>query len=389
MAFFICIDNKTKSMILFNFSKETAMNIKDETKYKEMLATCDTLNVSLPAYKQEGVQNAFRLIECHLREQFKYNYDDKVPAVALTRDNAVINSLIQKLESVCQKAKEEIINCKKTIEHINEGELKHNKLNGSYDFRYKIEVKTRIRQLKSFESVELMIQFIKQFVLPLPQGSKFPLIITGNINKIDDTEFKTYGGNLTGTVNATGQFNGSYTPMKTYQVKGDIHHIYLSLHDKFFDSFPAPYSMATMIQIYSKKTFNTDLNYDLEPGNHYVILECSPKETDPLLHSIVQAMIDVKHFGIWQAHARKNHNSVQGQYHKKSGFLKSLFGGDTNPYYPLNNQIKSFLEKELTQKRTRDAEEEKLESQMEEQHKQKVEEKFQADLKERYPKSST
>jgi hypothetical protein len=342
------------------------MNIKYETKYKEMLESCNEINLQGSWKKKQGVDNAFRLIECHLREQFTYDYD--ILTVPLKRDDSVIDSLIKELEKFHQKAKDDAAFWQRQVENEREEMLN---AQGFHSPREMFECAKSLREAQNLEKVGFKIRFLKELVLSLPHGSRFPLIITGNIMKMDDSVIKTYGGTATGTISSTGQFNGTYTPVTAYSAKGKILHAFLFFKDSLSDCFPISHFVKEMPQLYSKRTFNTDLDYDLDAGTFYTIVECTPHETDPMYQSVIQGLIDPNLLGLWQAHARKNYKSVQGQQSKKTGLLNALFSQSRPEYSPFNLKVKQFIKKEL-EIRAKETEQEKL---LEKQYNEKMADK--------------
>lgn len=335
------------------FPKRPTMNIKYEAKYKEMLASCDNMNKN--SSDSLAIANAFHLIESHLREQFTYEFN--VPATPLTRDDNVIKNLMFKLEQVCQKAKESIAIAQSKLDKYAPIEYDY------YALEHYQDIFKELNKYKKFKEVEFKLQFLKQIVLPLPRGSNFPLICSSKTSELDDSKIKTYSGTVSGTVSSTGHINGRYNQGGAYTVKGDTLHTYLHFNNYFDYSFPTSHFLtSTMHQIYSTKTFNTDLGYDLDKGSYYVVVECRPGEKDPLYQSTIQALIDPKHFGIWQAHSRENYKTIQGQ--KQNGFFKNMF--KANPYAPYNMQVKKLLEQFLSQKQQEQSAEELLKKQFQE-----------------------
>lgn len=341
------------------------MNVKYEAEYKKMLESCNKMNCFY--FESKDISNAFHLIESHLREQFTYDFN--LPPEPLVRDNNIINSLLAKLEKVCEEASKAIKGDEETLNYY--WSLREKEGSHTAYMREMNDTQKDIFSFKKFRYVEIMVKFIKEFLLPIPQGQKFPLFIFSNFGEVSNSEFRSVSGSVSGTVSSSGKFNGTYNPGGTYTVKGQNMHSFLFLTEKMYNAFPMTYFFqkqhkSSMVQLYSNRTFKTDLGYDLEKGGFFAIIECTPRETDPMFQSVVQGLVDSEHFGLWQAHAKKNFNSVQGQQPKKTGFL-GLFGESRPTYSPFNYPVKKFLEREFTQlKQLEESEKESREKEREE-----------------------
>jgi hypothetical protein len=333
------------------------MNIQYETKYQEMLKSCD--NISVYEQKSKAIENAFRLIESHLREQFTYDYN--IAAEPMKRDDAVINSLMNKLQLACEEFKKHSIELKKRQTQENESRVKNGRMDVSFSSRDLLELK----KARTYREIELQLKFLKEFVLPLPHGTKFPwLLAVGLQTKNTKTVFAS--SSVSGTVNSNGSFNGTYSPGGFYEAKTDKENGTVKYLNFFKYGLPLTFftTKALIVAnhvsvdqiVLSEKTFKTDLDYSLANQNKnyeaYAIMECTPKETDPVYQSVIQAIIDSEHFGLWQAPPQNNKSNVQGQIPKKVGLIKAFKIVLSKPdYAPYNAQIKEFLKKEVSEQR--------------------------------------
>jgi hypothetical protein len=333
------------------------MNIQYETKYQQMLQSCE--NISVYEQKSKGIENALRLIEAHLREQFTYDYN--VPAEPMKRDDATITSLMNKLQLACDEFKKYSIELKQRQTERNEGRVK----TGIMDISSRVREPQELKQSRYYRQLELQLKFLKQFVLPLPRGSKFPWLLAISL-QTKNTKTVFSSPTVSGTVNSNGSFNGSYSSGGFYEAKSDKENGSVKYLDFFQYGFPLTFfttkasAFANKFSVdhvvVSEKTFKTDLDYNLshqtKDYESYAIMECVPGETDPIYQSVIQGIIDSEHFGLWQASAQNHKANVQGQASKKSGLFNALKMALSKPdHAPYNVNIKEFLKKEILAQR--------------------------------------